>query len=204
VKVFDNGIETFTIYLPAPVDSLPLVNIVNAAVDHDTVEVNVPVAFTCIVDSIDFPAWNNLSFKWKFGDGDSSMSANTSHAFADTGHYQIVFAAYELHDKCALYRFNVVVEEATFVQENVIVHLPDCRLRIRTYQNLIELEIAEPGYVMLDLYQADGRFMKRFVDRYLAKGRYQVELDRSVPSGIYFARLTTPNNCLTHKFVHIR
>ena len=120
VKVFDNGIETFTIYLSNPMDSLPLVNIVTAQVDHDTVEVNNPVNFTCIVDSINFLGWSDLSYKWKFGDGDSSLAPNTSHAYADTGHYQVVFAAYELHDKCALYRFDIVVEPDQYVQENAV------------------------------------------------------------------------------------
>jgi hypothetical protein len=204
VKVLDDGIETFTIYLSDPIDSLPLVNIVTAAIDHDTVEVNVPVSFTCGVDSMNFPDWNDLSFKWKFGDGDSSMSANTVHVYSDTGHYQIIFAAYELHDKCALYRFNIVVEEATFVQENITENIPDRRLCISTWQNFVELEIAEPGYVILDLYQSDGRLMKRLMDRYFGKGRHRVELDMSVPSGVYFVRLSTTTTCLTHKFVYMR
>ncbi len=118
VKVFDNGIETFTIYLPDPVDSVPLVNIVTAAVDPDTVGVNVPVSFTCVVDSANFPDWSGLSYKWKFGDGDSFTVPNSSHAYTDTGNYQVVFAAYKLHDKCALYRFNIVVKGGQYVQEN--------------------------------------------------------------------------------------
>jgi hypothetical protein len=204
VKVFDNGIETFTIYLPDPVDTLPMVNIVSAAVGQDTVEVSVPVAFTCIVDSVSFPAWNDLSFKWIFGDGDSSMSANTYHTYSDTGHYQIIFAAYELHDKCALYRFNIVVEEATSVQESTIDDFPQCRIDVYANRGFIELEIAETGCVTLDLYGVDGRFRKRLVNSILSMGKHRVELDRSINPGVYFALLSTSGMNITRKFVYIR
>ncbi len=204
VKVFDNGIETFTIYLQDPIDSLQMVHIVSSAVSHDTVEVNTAVSFTCVVDSVNFPNWNDLSYKWIFGDGDSSLSANTSHAFSDTGHYQVVFAAYELHDKCAIYRFDIVVEEATCVRENSFETVSDDRLRIHSYQGFIELQISEPGHVTLDLYGTDGSFVKRIVEQYLSRGRYYVELGRGVPSGVYFAFLSMPGVNVTKKLVYLR
>lgn len=201
VKVFDNGIETFTIYLPDPIDSLPLVNIVTAAVDHDTVEVNVPVFFTCVVDSVNFPNWSDLSYKWKFGDGDSSMTANTSHVYSDTGHYQVAFTAYELHDKCALYRFNMVVEEGTYIREDTVRDRSIDYMRVYAYQNGVELNIVESGNVVLDLYQGDGRRLKRVIDRYLQKGIYRIELESDLPSGVYFFRLSARGKPSVYKYV---
>ncbi|UCG30176.1 MAG: metallophosphoesterase [candidate division WOR-3 bacterium] len=204
VKVFENGIETFTVYLPNPLDSVPLVKIIAAAVNPETVEVNLPVSFTCIVDSFNFPDWVNVSFNWQFGDGDSSTVANTSHVYSDTGHYRVVLAVYELHDKCAIYKFDVIVEEASQLYEEIVQDIHNDDLYFHASQNAVELRVAESGYVILDLYQADGRLLGRIVERYLERGLHRLELDPTIPSGVYFLRLSTPRRCLVRKYVFIQ
>lgn len=204
VKVFHNGIETFTIPLLTPIDTLPMVNIVTASVDPDTVNINMPVSFNCFVDSIDFPDWINLSYTWKFGDGDSSMSSNTTHTYADTGHYQTVIAANHFHDKCAIYRFNVVVVDDQLVQESNHPDFSSLHISTPLFQNSIELVLPESGPVMLDMYQVDGRLYDRIFKGYLEPGRHRIHLDTDIPAGVYFLRFFSPGHEIIHKYIRIR
>lgn len=204
VKVFSNGIETFSIPLLAPIDTLSLVNIVTASVDPDTVYVNTPVSFNCFVDSSNFPEWTDLSYKWKFGDSDSSMSSNTTHIYADTGQYQVVFVAYHLHEKCALYKFNILVVDDQHVQEERYPNIASPQITIPLFQNCIDLELPEAGELMLDMYQVDGQLYDRVYKGYLARGRHRIQIDADIPAGVYFVRFSFSGYEIIHKYVRIR
>lgn len=203
VKVFENGIETFRVLLYDPVDTLSLQNIVTAVVNYDTVSTNVPVSFTSYVDSINFPNWINLSYKWQFGDGDSASTANTTHTYSDTGHYEIIFSAHHPHDKCALYKFNIVVFDPQYVQESVQTGITSELFNLHVFSNIIDIHLLKSGPVTLDLYQSDGRLLSNIHRGYLDKGTHRFMLDKNTPSGIYFVRIKIPQGSATRKFVYI-
>lgn len=203
VKVFENGIETFSVLLYDPIDTLSLLNIVTAAVDYDTVNINVPVSFTSVVDSINFPGWINLSYKWGFGDGDSASTANASHIYSDTGHYRIIFTAYQPHDKCALYKFNIVVQDPPCIRERAQAEIDGDLLRLYVFSNIVYIDLVKSGPVTLDLFQSDGRLLDNIYSGYLGRGVHRFSIDENIPSGIYFVRVKISKDSAVRKFVYI-
>jgi len=65
--------------------------------------------------------------------------------------------------------------------------------------------ISRPERVTIDLYSVDGRHIERICSRRFDQGRQEIAWNStSIPSGVYFARMTTPTECETRKVVILR
>ena len=63
-------------------------------------------------------------------------------------------------------------------------------------------ELHHPGAVVLDLYDASGRFVTRLHDGYLKSGKHRISINTNVlANGLYFAVLEIPGGRQTAKFV---
>ncbi len=203
IKVFDNALETFPVLLSNPIDTVIMVKIVNADVFPDTVAIGISVSFTCVVDSANFPDWKGLTYQWDFGDGDSSTSPDTTHAYSDTGHFLVVFSARKDHERSALSHFKIVVKDANCIEENKVLAATNPALQAFSFQKFAELSLPKAGWVRLDLFQVDGRLVKRIIDGHLESGIHRVNLNDDTPSGIFFLRLATRQGTVVRKYIRI-
>lgn len=206
VKVFENGLETFVIWLQSPIDTLPMVNIVTPGVNLDTVHVGDTVSFSCVVDSNQFPDWRGLTYSWQFGDGQTSSSPETSYAYTDTGHYNVVFNAYKTPHLAALYHFKVVVEPDQSIVENINDHYksPNFHVITSVVKDKFIYEITRKGSVSIDLYQANGRLILSQKLGILSPGRHHVNFGSPLSTGIYFVRLESNGYSITQKIIQIK
>lgn len=224
VKVFHSGIETFTVLLSSPLDTLPLANIVSVTATPETVQVNQPVTFRAVPDTVNYPAWSGLTYRWLFGDGDSSRSATTVHAFRDTGRYRVVFTGTKGPSIGSLYYFNLAVLPQQSIAEEKTVSLTGLNLRIATIQKgSISFEAANSGTVpqacppkaeglsllsgadandlnvIISVYDVHGRQVIKPLS--LTSGTHHVRFSENLPSGIYFIRLTTSSGSVLKKVI---
>ncbi len=205
VKAFHNGIETFTVFLSAPFDSVPMVNIVTPTASPETVVVNQTVSFQAGVDTVRFPDWRGLSFRWNFGDGDSSWVRTTSHVYRDTGNYLVAFTGYQAPRKAANYHLRIRVNPPSLVG-GARPELRDGRTVILSavLAGAVAFETAEPGRVTLALYSSDGRKAAILMDRYLEAGRHRAAVPSRLAAGVYFVELATPFERAVKKTIHLR
>lgn len=204
VKVLDNGVETFHVLLSNPIASVSLNRIVTADLSSDTVQAGQTVNFSCLVDSMTNPSWQGLSYFWWFGDGDSALTPNTSHVYADSGHYRVVFRAYKRHDLCALYYLPVVVTSGQTIAESRIpvgIGIPHIMNGIG--KNLA-LNMPDDGPCRMTLFSADGRGRLLLDEVSLKRGRRIYNLPIDLPSGVYFIHMTGDKFSFAQKFVYIK
>ena len=68
----------------------------------------------------------------------------------------------------------------------------------------IEYRISDIGYVVLSVYNIQGKEISRLVNETQAAGQYKVLFDASrLPAGIYFIRLQTGNKAITRKIIKL-
>ena len=205
VKVLDNGVETFHVLLSNPMTGVSLNRIVTADLSPDTVQTGQTVNFTCSVDSVNNPTWQGLSYYWAFGDGDSALTTNPSHIFADSGHYRVIFRAYKIHDLCALYYLPVVVTSGQEVTENINdrQNTPDFRLIGGIVKDDFIFYLPEQNKVGIYIYQADGRLVMSKNLGIQDRGRNRFELSRSLTPGIYFVRISVADRSIVGKLIKL-
>ncbi len=191
VKVFSNGIETFTVWLQSPLDTVPMVNIVSASVDPETLQAGETANFICVVDSFNFPDWRSLSYAWDFGDSSTSGQANAAHSYADTGHYRVVFRAYKSPRLCAQYKFNVVVRSTQIVEQTdnrkpkSVIRLNSASL-IRSH-SYISFELFESVHSLnAVLCSPDGRCVADLKPAGSDKNVLNLSMPTGLVPGIYF------------------
>lgn len=191
VKVFDNGYEMFTVPLTNPIDTVPLVKIVTISASSETVTINQPVNFNTIVDTAHYPAWTGLSFRWFFGDADSSNLQNPSHVYTDTGHYTVYSRAYKSPTLGANYRLNLIVKPATNISENRIL-TPDI-IKIKSpflRSPLIKFEVLAPTILDLELYNSIGELIIGVHNCWFKTGIHTFYLPAGIVNGIYFLKIS--------------
>ncbi len=205
-KVFKDGVETYVVWLSAPTDTVPMVQIVTPEVAPDTIQPGDTVAYTCLVDSIHFPDWRGLTYQWQFGDGQTSSSANTSHAYTDTGHFQVIFAAYKNPHLAALYHYRIVVRTGQQVAENINQNVDQPLLRL--YPGIVKGHFAYDllgSYpVKITLYQADGQLILSQDLGIQTMGRHSYSFSRSLAQGVYFLRIKVSDQISTSKLVVVQ
>jgi hypothetical protein len=83
--------------------------------------------------------------------------------------------------------------------------------RIANYPNpfnpvtTFNLELSAPGTVNVDLYSADGRFVANVFNGYVEKGQRQIIWKSAgIRSGVYFARLRSPEGSSSCKVIILR
>lgn len=205
-KVFKDGVETYAVWLSAPVDTVPMVQIVTPEVTPDTIQPGDTVAYTCLVDSAQFPDWRGLTYQWQFGDGQTSSSANASHIYADTGHFQVVFVAYKIPHLAALYHYRIVVRTSQQVVESINhnINSPLVRIIPNVVTQYFVYELAESHPVKIDLYQPDGRLVMNRDLGVQFKGRHTFIFNRTLAKGVYFVRITVTDQIATSKLVVVK
>jgi hypothetical protein len=194
VKVFSNGIETFTVWLQSPLDTVPMVNIVSASVDPETLQAGETAYFNCLVDSFNFPDWRSLSYAWDFGDSSASGQANTTHIYADTGHYRVVFRAYNNPRLCAQYKFDIVVRSTQIAENEAQTAVRDLNSVIRIYSSSIIRPNSHLSFELHSsvhslsavLYSADGRCVTDLEPFGSNKCVQNLSMPAGLAPGIYF------------------
>jgi hypothetical protein len=211
VKVFRNGIETWTVYLSSPLDTLSLINIVTVTATPETVQINQPVTFRAVPDTARYPGWGGLTYRWIFGDGDSARIATTTHAYRDTGHYRIVFTGTKPPSIGSLYYFNIFVRPLNYVAEERAVFLDEFSLRVPTIQKgfiTFELNalnahnVPNDRDVFIYVYNISGR--QAIGPLNFFPGKHRVRYSENLPSGIYFFSLTTSTGSVLKKIILLR
>ncbi len=67
------------------------------------------------------------------------------------------------------------------------------------------LDITAPGMVNVDLYSVDGRFVAKIFNGYIITGRKQITWNNvGIRSGVYFARLQSPEGITSCKVIILR
>ena len=101
-------------------------------------------------------------------------------------------------------------QDATFVEREI----PNKIKSFQLYQNYpnpfnpgtdIIYEVAEPGYVCLDVYSVLGQKITTLVNEDKAAGTYKVRFEaEGIPSGVYFYNLFTKNTSQQRKMILMR
>jgi len=211
VKVFINGIETWTVYLSSPLDTLPLINIVAVTATPETVQINQAVTFRAVPDTVGYPGWRGLTYRWMFGDGDSARIATTTHAYRDTGHYRIVFTGTKPPGIGSLYYFNIFVRPLNYVAEERTVSLDEFSLHIPSIQkgsitfelNAVNAQnVSNDMGVMISVYSISGRQVIGPLNAF--PGKHRVRYSETLPAGLYFFSLTTSTGSVLKKIILLR
>ena len=211
VKVFHNGIETFTVFLSTPVDSVPMVNIVTAWAVPETVMVNQTVSFQAGVDTVRFPDWRGLSFRWNFGDGDSSWVRTTSHVYRDTGSYLVAFTGFQSPRKAANYHLRIRVNPPSTVSERAGPRADRLSIGLPTItRGAVEFDITFPGNrpsnagaARISIYSISGQRQGPEVE-VAGTGTQRVRFPSNLPGGIYFIEVVVGETRFVHKAVRLR
>jgi hypothetical protein len=204
VKVLDNGVETFHVLLTNPITGVSLNRIVTADAAPDSVQAGQTVNFTCLVDSINNPSWQGLSYFWGFGDNDSALTPNANHVYADSGHYRVILRAYKRHDLCALYYLPVVVTSGQTVAESQIPANIGKPYIMNVIGKSLVLNMPDDGPCRVTLFSADGRGRLLLDEVSLKRGRRIYNLPIDLPSGVYFIHMTGDKFSFAQKFVYIK
>lgn len=211
VKVFKNGIETFTVFLSAPVDSVPLVNIVTPSASPETVQVNQTVTFQAAVDTVRFPDWRGLSFRWHFGDGDSSWVRNTTHVYRDTGNYLVAFTGYQSPRKAANYHLRIRVKPPSAVASETRGGPDGCTIDLPAIiRGTAEFDIkfsdvwsSRAPTARIGFYSISGRRLGPSLE-VKAAGTQRIRLPANLPGGVYFVEVVVGPTRFVRKGIHLK
>ncbi len=108
-----------------------------------------------------------------------------------------------LTSECGLSIFNengtTEIEETTVIEQ---------QYNLRNYPNpfsnntIISFQLSKPNNVKLQIFDISGNMIQEVVNQHQDKGNYQYEFNTSGNySGIYFCRLITEDEILTHKMI---
>ncbi|MEO0095027.1 MAG: metallophosphoesterase [candidate division WOR-3 bacterium] len=203
VKVYENGIETFVVYLNSPISTVSMNKIVQAQVQSDTLYVNIPFSFSCFVDTINYPQWQGATKRWIFKTGDTLYLPSGYYTYTDTGHYQILCEVYKSPHYSAIYRFKVYVTEPTTIRETGYCNSTSQVFITGTMGNHITIHSSVEQFCRLYGYSVDGR---RF-DIYsgiLLGGDNKISIPASLGPGVYFICIQTPKSHKVYKFVYLK
>ncbi len=204
VKIYENGIETFVVYLTSPISSVSMSKIVQAQVQSETVYVNTPFSFSCSVDTLNYPQWQGSIKRWIFRTGDTLYLPSGSYTYSDTGHYQILCEVYKSPHYSALYRFQVYVVEPTTIKENADRVSTNSSFMIGTIGKYITIYSSVEQFCRLYAYSVDGRKFDIY-SGILPVGRKKIFFLPSLRNGVYFVRVQTNTDvCRFIKFTYIR
>jgi hypothetical protein len=201
VKVYDKGIETYVIYLSAPVTYVSMIPIVQVQVQSETVVVNTPFWFSCAIDSINHPEWRGSTVRWIFRTGDTLYTSSGNFVYSQTGNYQILCQVYKSPHYSALYRFPIYVRESAHTPENN--NIDASPLLISSLGNKIFIVSQEKQDCNISAYSVVGRKFDVFKG-IIERGKNEILLPGDVKSGIYFIRLDSQKSSRFYKFIYVK
>ncbi|MEO0206772.1 MAG: metallophosphoesterase [candidate division WOR-3 bacterium] len=202
-KVYENGIETFVVYLNSPISSVSMSKIVQAQVQSETIYVNTPFSFNCIVDTINHPEWQGSTKRWIFRIGDTLYSPSGNYTYTDTGHYQILCEVYKSPHYSAIYRFRVYVTEPTNIKETCCCTSTNQVFITGTMGNHITVHSSVEQLCRLYGYSVDGRRFNIYRG-ILRNGYDKISMPASLGAGVYFIRVQSRGTDKFHKFIFVR
>ncbi|MEO0166103.1 MAG: metallophosphoesterase [candidate division WOR-3 bacterium] len=202
VKVYENGIETFVVYLNSPISTVSMNKIVQAEVQSDTLYVNIPFPFSCFVDTMNYPQWQGAIKRWIFRTGDTLYLPSGSYTFSDTGHYQILCQVYKSPHYAAIYRFRVYVRSSVGCGEIT----PRGEVSAVEFCNTMgtKIVIFNKGSTQnfrISVYSVAGQRFVIYNGR-LGRGKNQLEFPAFLSPGVYFIRIQTRDGDKFYKFIY--
>jgi len=203
VKVYRNGIETFVIYISAPMDFISMEPIVQAQIQSETLFVNTPFSFNCIIDTINYPQWQGAIKRWIFRLGDTLYIPSGTYTYSDTGNYQILCQVYKSPHYSAIYRFSVCVREPAHTIENKSQLFEKLPMLYNTIGG--ELSIVSPIEMPCSIfgYSVDGRKFDIFRG-VLKEGRNEIMVPEDIKPGVYFIQSNCGGRSYFNKFIYIK
>lgn len=201
VKVYKNGIETFVIYLTAPMSSVSMIPIVQAQIQSETLYVNTPFSFSCVVDTINYPQWQGAIRRWIFRVGDTLYNSSGTFSYPDTGHYQILCQVYKSPHYSALYRFPVCVFSPTVTNE--LRNFSPVPFLYNTMGDNFSIYSPITRSCTIKCFSVDGRGFEIF-SGILKEGINDFSFPPDFGTGVYFIRLMVSENAYIYKFIHTK
>ncbi|HEX2787585.1 MAG TPA: T9SS type A sorting domain-containing protein [Ignavibacteria bacterium] len=154
---------------------------------------------------------NNAGFTWSSFNGGTMLNTTTVRAlafkitldstlFAGVAHPSVV-------SQQGVFEYSLVITSTGNNTEN----LPDKFLLKQNYPNPfnpvtnIEFNIPNSGFVNLEVFDINGKLIKTLINKNLSAGNYVTSFEaHSLPSGMYFYKLTTKNFVETKKMILIK
>ena len=134
------------------------------------------------------------SFKWYFGDGDSSILRSPVHLYPHNLDYQV-----DLHlvsdENCSSSSMDTV----RITNKTSIYNDPENESRLNVYPNpfnksiKIEFTIKQREDVLICLYDAVGKKIKTITQEELNRGNHQIILDEELRAGQYLLKIVIGN-----------
>ncbi|MBI4721887.1 MAG: metallophosphoesterase [Candidatus Stahlbacteria bacterium] len=215
VKVYENGVESFPVVIytnsgfEKGIDTVrdekivtPTISVENpVAGGADTILADSTVYFNMIIDSISYPGWSNLNYKWEFGDSNTSTARDTSHSYSDIGEYIITARAYN-QQSVASYRFKIVVKqicvEESYPISNHQLSISNTTIGDTDNTKLISYYLPSAAFVNLCVYDITGRRVRELYKGQQDKGVHNITVS-GLETGIYFVRLTVDKESVSTK-----
>jgi hypothetical protein len=203
VKVYQNGIETFVVYLSAPIGSVSMVPIVQAQVQSETLFVNAPFWFNCTIDTISYPQWQGATVRWIFQTGDTLYIPSGNFIYTQPGNYQILCQVYRSPHYSALYRFPVYVREDAHRSEIKFNYLETLPIFCNSIGDKISVISPVEQHCSIFGYSVDGKKFNIYKG-ILKKGKQAISLPAYLGTGIYFVQSDYQDGSQFFKFIYLR
>lgn len=170
----------------------------DASFEADTTSGTAPTTIHFADQSLGTPT----SWLWNFGDGSTSTNQNPSHYYSMHGTYDVSLIVANSWESDTL----IIADYISLIK----VMPPDETLP-SAFPNpsnpiaVIKYSVEKAGHVKLDIYDLAGRRVSTLVDQTMDNGIHEVTFDgSSLPSGIYFYRLSTPEGTTVRKIVVLK
>ncbi|MEM8909481.1 MAG: PKD domain-containing protein, partial [Bacteroidota bacterium] len=154
-----------------------------------------------------------IEFEWDLGDGTTSTEPFPQHTYAEPGSYEVTLTITTVDGCTNSFTMTVDLSESLFFGTANSIDLTTSTTDLSTIQALraypnpvvdqlnIDLNLEEGSQYEVELINAAGQVL-RSQQYQLARGEQTLNLDvRTLPAGLYFARLRNAQQSKTIKFV---
>lgn len=154
------------------------------------------------------PAVTNLaSYKWTFGDGDSSVTASPVHTYDSNGTYFITLTVTNAAGCTQTFTDSVVINTIGF--EDVTASNFSINVYPNPFREQVNLtyELERSAQVHVAVYDITGKQVATLVNGQQGAGKHIQTMDGNnynMPAGTYFIRLNVDGKVMTNKIIRVK
>jgi PKD repeat protein len=145
------------------------------------------------------------SFKWYFGDGDSSESYSPTHKYAANNEYQVRLEVTNSHG-CSQQALDTAIISNCLSEKEMELE----KFRLSVYPNpfststTIQFDLNSGARIQLIAYDMTGKEIQRLEDASMRSGSYQYQFgEKNMAAGVYFIKLFVNKKVYVERVVKV-